>query len=92
MNTCLLHRQSVEGIDRLMTETYFDHVDQQYSYALIGPLRDQLRVLELRARHFANHVRMSDEDRATITQVQTLLEQTRAELDRLQQSAEKPVS
>jgi hypothetical protein len=73
-----------------MPEQYFDHVDQQYSYSLIGPLREQVRVLEERAYHYANHVRMADEDRERIQRVHQLLTDTRAELERLRAESAKP--
>jgi hypothetical protein len=73
-----------------MAEQYFDHVDQQYPYALIGPLREQVRVLEDRAHHYVHHVRMDDSDRATMEKVHALLESTRAELERLRTESGKP--
>ncbi|TVR72968.1 MAG: hypothetical protein EA415_08525 [Sphaerobacteraceae bacterium] len=73
-----------------MAEQYFDHVDQQYPYALIGPLREQVRVLEDRAHHYVHHVRMDDDDRATMEKVHALLEATRAELERLREASGKP--
>ena len=73
-----------------MRPEYFDHVDQQYPYALIGPLREQLQVLEDRADHYVHHVRMSDEDRQTMEQVHRLLTETRAELEKLRDQAGQP--
>jgi hypothetical protein len=73
-----------------MAEQYFDHVDQQYPFALIGPLREQVRVLEDRAHHYVHHVRMSDEDRTTMERVHALLAETRAELERLRGESGKP--
>lgn len=75
-----------------MTEQYFDHVDQQYPYALIGPLREQIQVLEDRAHHYVNHVRMSDDDRKTLEQVHQLLADTRARLEELREESGKPTS
>ena len=73
-----------------MRPEYFDHVDQQYPYALIGPLREQLKVLEDRADHYVHHVRMSDEGRQTMENVHKLLAETRAELERLRAESEQP--
>ena len=73
-----------------MRPEYFDHVDQQYPYALIGPLREQLQVLEERADHYVHHVRMSDEDRKTMEQVHKLLADARAELDNLREASGQP--
>lgn len=73
-----------------MRPEYFDHVDQQYPYALIGPLREQLQELEDRADHYVHHVRMSDEDRKTMERVHTLLADTRAELEKLREASVQP--
>jgi hypothetical protein len=73
-------------------EQYFDHVDQQYAYALIGPLNEQIRVLEDRAHHYVHHVRMSDDDRSRLERVHQLLTETRQELEALRQAAGKPVA
>ncbi|MEX2426175.1 MAG: hypothetical protein WD401_05350 [Thermomicrobiaceae bacterium] len=75
-----------------MREQYFDHVDQQYPYALIGPLREQIRVLEERADHYVHHVRMSDEDRKTMERVHALLAETKTELEKLRDAAGKPTA
>jgi hypothetical protein len=75
-----------------MAEQYFDHVDQQYPYALIGPLREQVRMLEERADHYVHHVRMSDDDRKTMERVHSLLAETKAELQKLREAAGKPTS
>lgn len=75
-----------------MREQYFDHVDQQYPYALIGPLREQIRVLEQRADHYVHHVRMSDDDRKTMERVHELLAETKAELEKLRDAAGKPTA
>jgi hypothetical protein len=73
-----------------MRPEYYDHVDQQYPYALIGPLREQLQVLEDRADHYVHHVRMSDDDRETMERVHSLLAATRAELETLRDKSGKP--
>jgi hypothetical protein len=73
-----------------MTEQYFDHVDQQYPYSLIGPLREQVQVLEDRAHHYVHHVRMSDGDRETMARVQRVLADARAELEKLRNESGKP--
>ncbi len=73
-----------------MRPEYFDHVDQQYPYALIGPLREQLQVLEKRADHYVHHVRMSDGDRKTMEQVHQLLADTRAQLEKLRDESGQP--
>jgi hypothetical protein len=75
-----------------VTEQYFDHVDQQYAYSLIGPLREQLSILEERAHHYVHHVRMSDDDRNRLERVHELLAETRRELESLREAAGKPVS
>lgn len=79
-----------EGIESALAPDYFDHVDQQYPYALIEPLREQLRVLEDRADHYVHHVRMSDEDRATMEQVHNALTSAREELERLRSQSGQP--
>ncbi len=75
-----------------MAEQYFDHVDQQYPYALIGSLQEQVRVLEDRAHHYVHHVRMSDDDRKTLERAHKLLAETRTELQKLREAAGKPTS
>lgn len=75
-----------------MTVEYYDHVDQQYPYALIGPLREQLRTLEERANHYVHHVRMSPEDKATMEQVYKTLTNAREELERLRAQSAQPTS
>jgi hypothetical protein len=61
----------------------YDHVDQQYAFALIGPLRDQVRVLEERAHHYVHHVRMSPDDLEILEQVHSVLANARGDLERL---------
>lgn len=73
-----------------MTAEYYDHVDQQFPYALIGPLREQVKVLEERANHYVHHVRMSEEDRATMERVQQTLARAREELEQLRDQSEQP--
>jgi hypothetical protein len=80
------------GKEALVSEQYFDHVDQQYPFALIGPLQEQVRILENRANHYVHHVRMAEEDRKTMERVERLLAETRAELKRLRSEAGKPTA
>lgn len=73
-----------------MADHYYDHVDQQYPYALIGPLREQVRTLEIRADHYVHHVRMSDEDQETMKRVHAVLATAREELERLLAQSPQP--
>jgi hypothetical protein len=61
----------------------YDHVDQQYAFGLIGPLRDQVRVLEERAHHYVHHVRMSPDDLEILQRVHSVLANARGDLERL---------
>jgi hypothetical protein len=80
------------GKEESVSEQYFDHVDQQYPYALIGPLQEQVRILENRANHYVHHVRMDEQDRKKMERVERLLAETRVELERLRSEAGKPTS
>ena len=73
-----------------MSASYYDHVDQQYPFALIGPLMEQVAVLEDRAHHYVHHVRMTDDDRETMEQVERALTNARSELERLRRTSSRP--
>ncbi len=46
------------------------HIGEQNAVALLGPIDVALAELHARLTHYANRIRLSDEDRATILQAE----------------------
>jgi len=59
------------------------HIDEQYARALLLPMVGELAVLEARAAHYLDHLRLPDTDRALLETAQEALTRAREELDRL---------
>ena len=66
-----------------MPDRTFYHIDTQYAFALLAPMAAELEVLEARAAHYRNHLRLPDTDRALLEAAQATLTRAREELDRL---------
>jgi hypothetical protein len=66
-----------------MSKPVYDHVDEQFSFALLGPIRDQIRVLEDRTHHYIHHVRMSPESQEKVRRAHEVLINAREEVERL---------
>ena len=45
-----------------MPQSYYFHIRPQQASVLLGPICDDLERLENRLRHYAEHIRLSDED------------------------------
>lgn len=59
------------------------HVREQEAYALLGPVRDALRELEGRTRHYAERLAMAPAERETVQAAHRAIAAARAEVERL---------
>ena len=72
-----------------MPQSYFFHIRPQSAGVLLGPACDELARVQTRLAHYADHIRMTDADIATMRRAADTVAAALAELEGLRATGQE---